>query len=388
MHSIKNDSLDAVENKKITAGISSDILYSCSGKITDKTKGWKFIPSENPGGTVYNEAEGYYPDKGGQLLGPSVPTCKNEFEFYMFSFDAKAAEDCHWGVFFHDREGEIIVADIYSSIYAGRDIQHYEQVVYGRETAIGLYPFVQSVRGVEIWNVQIKLISAKEASEWCDSLYWTLPPLPPVPATARMKFLPKTLEAMKLGRPLRVVMLGDSIVNDTFNSNFQSLLLRLYPKADLRFICSVLGGTGCWHYKEPEHFKSYVSDLSPDLLIIGGICHREDIDAIRKVVEMVRKQIGCEIMLMSGPLGKDWRKHGTGKASVELPEQFWTPDTFVEKQKSLAAELQVEFLDMATTWHNYLGTSRKPWQWFHRDNVHGNDRGKQIAGRIIEAYLK
>jgi hypothetical protein len=68
-------------SKKNAAGISDEILYSCPGRITDKIKGWKFIPSVNSGGAVYNEAEGYYPDKGGQLLGPPVPTCKNEFDF-------------------------------------------------------------------------------------------------------------------------------------------------------------------------------------------------------------------------------------------------------------------------------------------------------------------
>lgn len=375
-------------DKNSAAGISGDILYSCPGRITDKTKGWKFIPSANPGGAVYNEAEGYYPDKGGQLLGPSVPACRNEFEFYSLGFDAKAAEDCHWGVFFHDKECKMIVADVYSSIYAGKDIRRYEQVVYGRENATGLHPFVQSVKGVEIWDMRIKRISAKEAAEWCDSLFRTLPQLSYTPPVGRLKFLSGTLAAMKTGRPLRVVMLGDSIINDTFNSNFQSLLLRLYPKADLKFICSVRGSTGCWHYQEPEHFKSHVLDLNPDLLMIGGIAHKEDIGAIRKVIEMARKQVGCEILLMSAPLYKDWRKYDGGRPDAELPAQVWTPDPFVEKQKKLSDEMQVDFLDMATVWHNYLGASHKPWQWFHRDFVHGNDRGKQIAGRIIETYFK
>ncbi len=376
------------KNENSTAVGAVDILYSCPGKITDKTKGWKFIPSANPGGAVYNEAEGYYPDKGGQLIGPSVPTCKNEFEFYLLSFDAKAAEDCHWGVFFHDKDGEMIPADIYSSIYAGADKQHYEQVVYGRENATGLHPFVQSVKGVEIWDMQIRRIFENEVAVWCDRLYRTLPPLPFTPPAGRLKFLPKTLAAMKDGETVRVIMLGDSIINDTFNSNFQSLMLRLYPKADLKFICSVRGCTGCWYYQEPEHFKTFVADLNPDLLIIGGISHREDIDAIRKVIEMARKQIGCELLLMSGPLGRDWREYDTERKYVELQAQAWTPDPFVEKQEKLAAELQVDFIDMAAVWHKYLGASLKPWQWFHRDYVHGDDRGKQIAGRIIEAYFK
>jgi hypothetical protein len=375
------------EKFSVTENLNT-LLYSCPGSITDKTKGWKFIPSANPGGAVYNEAEGYYPDKGGQLIGPSVPTCKSGFEFYMLSFDAKAPEDCHWGVFFHDNEGKMIVADVYSSIYAGKNRQHCEQVVYGREGATGLHPFVQSLKGVEIWDMQVKRISTKEAAEWCDSLYRTLPPLSFAPPVSRLKFLPKTFDAMKKGSPLRVVMLGDSIINDTFNSNFQSLLLRLYPKADLRFVCSVRGSTGCWFYQEQEQFKKYVAELKPDLLIVGGISQRDDIDAIRKVIEMARKQIGCEILLVSGPLGEDWRTHDELQPDAALPAQAWTPNTFVEKQKHLSEELQVGFLDSATLWHDYLGASGKPWQWFHRDKVHGNDRGKQIAGRILASYFK
>ena len=370
------------------AGFAGYAIYSCPGKITDKTTGWKFIPSANPGGQVYNQAEGYYPDKGGQLLGPSVPAGRNEFEFYSLSFDAKAPENCYWGVFFNDKDGKMLVPDVYANVYAGKEKRHYEQVIYGRENATGIHPFLQSVKGIEVWDMQLKPISANEAAEWCDRLYETLPPLSYIPPADRLKLLPKTIDAMQTGRTWRVVMLGDSIINDTFNSNFQSLLLRDYPKADLKFICSVRGSTGCWYYQYPENFNSYVTDLKPDLLIIGGISQKDDIDAIRKVIEMTKKQIGCEILLMSGQLGKDWRKHDDKNIDAALQAQTWTPDPFVERQRKLAEELHVEFLDTATFWHNYLGQSGKPWQWFQRDTVHGNDRGKQIVGRIIEAYFR
>ena len=281
----------------------------------------------------------------------------------------------------------MLVPDVYSNVYGGKDKQHYEQVIYGRENAAGIQPFLQSVKGIEVWDMQLKPISAKEVAEWCDRLYQTLPPLSYTPPADRLKLLPKTVDAMQTGRPWRVVMLGDSIINDTFNSNFQSLLMRNYPKADLKFICSVRGSTGCWYYQEPEHFKSYVTDLKPDLLIIGGISQKANIDAIRKVIEMTRKQIGCEILLMSGPLDEDWRRHDEQTDAI-IPPQTWTPNPFVEKQRQLSEELRIEFLDTATAWHNYLGQSGKPWQWFNRDRVHGNDRGKQIVGRIIESYFK
>lgn len=367
--------------------IGGDVMYSRSGKITDKCQGWEFIPSSAPGGQTYNQAEGYYSDKGGQLLGPIVPTASNEFEFYSLSFDAKASSNCYWGVLFNDEDGKVLLPDIYSMVYGSEGRQHYEQVIYGRERATGMRPFFQSINGIETWDIQIRPIPAKAAAQWCDRLYQTFPKLSYTPPTKRLSLLPKTVEALKSGEQWRVVMLGDSIINDTFNSNFQALLQRAYPESNLKFICSVRGSTGCWYYKKPEQFKSYIADLKPNLLIIGGISHKNDIDAIRRVIEMTNKEVGCEVLLMSGPLGKDWRNKKV-QSTDGLPAQPWMPTPFIEQQRQLAVTMRVEFLDLATTWHNYLGSSQKPYEWFHRDAVHGNDRGKQIVGRIIEAYFK
>ena len=371
-----------------THGVCGEPIYSCRGEISDKCSGWTFIPTAGTGGITYQASEGYGPAKGGQLLGPALPVNENAFRFYLLRFDARAAESGYWGIFFYDKEGKALVSDIYSSIYGGAEKRHYERVFYGRETATGFRPFVQSVRGVEIWDLTIQPVSAQEAAAECDRLYQTLPPLSSTPPLHRLHRLPKTVEAMKAGTPWRVVMLGDSIINDTFNSNFQSLLQRAWPKSDLRFICSVRGSTGCGFYQEPESFRAYVKNLRPDLLILGGISHGNDLEAIRRVIERTRKEIGCEMILMSGPLGKDWRAFDANHPDAALPEQVWTPDPFVEKQRRLAGEMQIEFMDLATAWHEYLGKSRQPHNGFQRDDVHGDDRGKQIVGRMIEACFK
>jgi hypothetical protein len=52
--------------------MGNKLLYSNSGRIDDTVHGWEFIPSKNPNEIDYNEAEGYYPDKGGKLFGPAV----------------------------------------------------------------------------------------------------------------------------------------------------------------------------------------------------------------------------------------------------------------------------------------------------------------------------
>ncbi len=366
-------------------------LYSHFGRIDDTVQGWTFTPSKKNAKMAYNESEGYYPDKGGKLFGPPIEGIK-EFLFYELTFTASAEDNCYWGVMFYDQNDEPIVADVYSSIYKGKNLK-YKQVVYARENCKFMRPFFQSNNGVEVFDLMIKEISSDQTAKWCDQLYSTLPPLEYTPPTNRLKLLPKTIEAMRDGKKYRIVMLGDSIVNDIFNSNFQSLIMRNYPKSKLEFICSVRGSTGCWFYQDPVQFKKYVADLKPDLLIIGGISQKNNIPAITNVISQAKK-LGCEIMLMTGPMNEDWREYDENNLDKPLNNQQWNTKMIEEKRiqpsalMAVANEFNVEFLDMKSPWHFYLGSSQKPWRWFHRDRVHANDRGKQINGRILERYFK
>lgn len=346
--------------------MQSKLLYDYPGKIDQTCPGWEFVPSESKGGMTYNPAEGYYADKGGRLLGPMIKGIE-EFEYYCMSFAAECQEDCHWAVMFFDADENLIVSDVYSSIY--KDQKNYKVVVYGREGATALQPVFQSVSGVEISNLLIEKISSEAAAECCDDLYKTLPALECIPVPEKMRLLPKTAEALKSEKEWRVVMLGDSIINDTFNSNFQALVQRNYPDSKFKWICSVRGSTSCWFYQEQENFQEYVIDLKPDLLIIGGISHKGDIGAIKKVVDMTREQLGCELALASGPFGYENMTDEDNK--------------FCAMQKQLAHDMNIEFIDMRSGWLKYLESSEKPYEYFYRDVIHGNDRGKQIAGRII-----
>lgn len=350
--------------------VFGDMVHETPGAVEEGKDGWTFIPSKNPGGDVFLEAEGWYADKGGRLLGPALEIPDTDPDFYRLSFEALAFENAHWGIFFTDAEGNQIVSDVYSSIYGEREKRRYEQLVYRREGAVALQPFFQSLRGVKIWNVRLESVLARDAAKWCDEQYGGLPPLEFVAPLSRMKYLPRTVRALESGQPWRIVLLGDSIVNDTFNSNFQALLQRQYPNANLTFICSVLGSTGCSFYQEAENFKRHVRDLRPDLLMIGGISHRNDLEAIRHVVEMAHDT--AEVVLMSGP----WLHNQEGKI-----------DPFAKVQKKMAAEMGIEFIDFANIWNAYLKSSSKSQDWFFRDPVHANDRGKQILARILERWF-
>jgi len=62
--------------------------------------------------------------------------------------------------------------------------------------------------------------------------------------------LPRTRRILTEGGELRMLGLGDSIVNDTMRSGWVGLLQEAYPKATIRGTVYVRGGGGCQHYKE------------------------------------------------------------------------------------------------------------------------------------------
>ena len=102
--------------------------------------------------------------------------------------------------------------------------------------------------------------TAAAAAKWCDSVYAKLPPLNFAPKGNPLALAPKTLDALKTGKPWRILMLGDSIMQDTFHSQFHALVKRAYPMSEVTWLVSVRGSTGCWYYCEPENFKKYVAD--------------------------------------------------------------------------------------------------------------------------------
>ncbi len=351
------------------------MLYELSGAITANAAGWEFVASENPGGVAFNPAEGYYPDKGDSLKSPFIHGVE-PFAFYRLSFEAETEQNGFWNVFFFTPAGVPIVSDVYSSVYASAIPRKYEVVLYGRHGGNAVRVGFQSACGIKVKNLSLEKITPAAAADWCDALYAELPSLHRADVGAAQALLPETLRVLADGQPWRVVMLGDSIVNDTFNSNFQALVRRKWEKSACDFICSVRGSTGCWYYQEEAHFTEYVSSLKPDLLIIGGISQKEQIDPISKVIDLARENLNCEILLLSGPIGID---DDSGKIAVQ--------NKFAQRQGVLAQEKGVAFLDCCRQWNDYVANCGRPAEFFHRDPVHGNDRGKQIAGRMLAAVL-
>lgn len=217
-----------------------------------------------------------------------------------------------------------------------------------------------------------------------EEVYSKMPAVKYKAPARRWKNLGRTKKLLSKGGNLNVVMLGDSIVNDTSRSCWNLVLEKRYPKCRISKITCVRGSTGCWWYRQTGRVKKYVLDHEPDLVIIGGISHRGDVEAIRDVIGQIREGAQPDILLMTGSFGsadplndEHWRR-------ISDPNHYTTYRKGLEK---LSREVKTGFLDMEAAWGRYIRGSGKELGWFKRDPTHANERGEQILGRILAAYL-
>jgi hypothetical protein len=217
-----------------------------------------------------------------------------------------------------------------------------------------------------------------------EKAYAGMAPVAYEPPADRWTRLPRTAELLKRGgAELRVVMLGDSIVNDTSRSGWDLVLQKQIPAAKIVKTTCVRGSTGCWWYKEPGRVKKYVLDQKPDLLIVGGISQRDDVDSIRDVIRQVREGSACDVLLMTGAFGRvDPRDDA--QWSFEVPAD---PKNYRRRLQALAEETKTAFLDMTALWGRYVRDSGKDLASFKRDEIHANAEGEQILGRILARHL-
>jgi lysophospholipase L1-like esterase len=217
-----------------------------------------------------------------------------------------------------------------------------------------------------------------------DNIYATMKPVQWTPPANRWKHLDQTKAKLASGPALTMVMLGDSIIGDTSGSQFELLLQRDYPLCRIKKILSVRGSTGCWWYQEENRVQDYVLRHEPDLLVIGGISQRDDIEAIRSVIHQCRAKLpALEVLLLSPTFGSSQSPLVTS----------WTPEPdlnaypYRARLKQLAEEEKCGFFDMTGPWWEYIKTSGYAVDSFKRDVVHANDRGKQILGRLMQRFL-
>lgn len=193
--------------------------------------------------------------------------------------------------------------------------------------------------------------------------------------------LAQTRRALTRGGSLRIVALGDSIVNDAMRSGWIALLQEAYPSAEIRCTVVVRGGGGCQHYREEDRIGRLIAPLAPDLVLIGGISQRS-VEDVAEVVRQLRVRLPkVEILLATGAFGTADPRVA---AELEQANCSGTGD-YGRKLRALARTERCAFVDMTAPWAEYMRSARVHPHLFYRDVVHANEYGEQVLGAILAA---
>lgn len=304
------------------------------------------------------------------------------YEYYHLTFNAKADSKCYWLINYYRTDGTEHPVDHYNCFEPSTEWQPKE--FYFRcinDVTNGRLAFRPMGAPAFVDDVVLEKADRSKVIEWADKVYADMPPLSYTPSPDRWALIPKTMAALQAGKKLHVVMLGDSIVNDTANSAYDVRIEKMYPGSRWEIVHSIRGSTGCVQYKENNRTKEMVLDCNPDFLMIGGISNG-DAESVRTVIHQIRAVLpDLEILVMSGPIGR--------VNPFTHPE--WTSEPQPGEYRTLVAQVATEehceFLDMETIWGNYVKNSGKTWEYFTRDELHGNSQGRQVLSKILEAFF-
>jgi hypothetical protein len=202
---------------------------------------------------------------------------------------------------------------------------------------------------------------------------------PPVPDRICLR---RTRRILAEGGELRLLAMGDSIVNDTMRSGWVARLQEAYPRASVRATVYVRGGGGCQHYRENGRVQRYVVPRQPHCVVIGGISQRS-VDDIRAVIAQLRAGLPrVEILLSTGAFGTTDPRDAAALALAS----FSGTGTYGAALRELAAAEDCDFLDMTAPWAEYILSSGLHPHLFYRDAVHANEFGEQILSQIMMAF--
>ena len=326
----------------------------------------------------------------GQGFWQSPAVAVRLFGYYRLSFQARTPADGYWFAVFEDAEGKELQADCCDSVFAAPGWQPQEFFFRAHALAARLKLRFQPLAALlAVDDVRLQAAEGSGAAAWADALAAANPPVRYAPPATRWEHLPRTLKKLQTGAELRVVLLGDSIANDTANSLFELLLQRAYPQARLQVISSVRGGTGCVYYQQENRVADYVLRHRPDLLIIAGISHGYDPEAIRGVIRQVRAAQDSEILVFTDAVAPEERMKAAFLKGTKLPpaEAEAQVARFAEQIERMAREEGVAWLNLRAAWNAALRESPRPEAWFLRDEIHANCRGKQVLARILERHF-
>lgn len=326
--------------------------------------------------------------------------------YYRVVFRARGGDGALSGVIFENGGGQALTADAYDGIRADEGNEWVEQRVVVRTgyDAARLFLRIHPVaRAFEIDQLVVERVTPEEARIEIDQLASKVPVIPFTSPSDRAAQLPRTSAILREGGKLRIVMLGDSICNDTSQSLFELLLMNGRTDLEIEVITSVRSATGARWYRRSNRVEAYVLRHNPDLLIIAGISHGFDTEAIRSVIRQVREQSDAEILVLNGAITPpeslmdrmlaspgmtdSRREENEERMRRRISALIRQAETFNHRLRQMCREEEVAFFDIRHAWDQALLRSGLSVDLFLRDSIHANRLGKQWAGRLLYLYL-
>jgi hypothetical protein len=355
---------------------SAQTIFSHNFETDPYALGWGAnIPASNPWTTAASNSPTHSIQALNSLwFSPSIPV--TPYEFYSVSFHSNTTGVGYFG---HVED----VSALYPRTPGWNANEHvFRMDAYDNADSTRIL-FQQAPGGVFIDDVTVKRLTSPEAAAAIDRYTTTdLGPLLTLSQNpARHQLIPQALDKLRSGQSLKVLMLGDSIVNDTSHSYFEPLVHRMYPGAKLNVVTRFRNSTGAWFYK--DHLDEYVYPYDPDLILFGGISHNNDIESVRTMVDRIKANTNAEIVLMSDLAG------GANPFTNPALTQPLDPqgNEWRSRLFRLSQEEQLEFIDMTQPWAQFIQSSGRQYSDFLRDTVHMNKRGSALAGRILENFF-
>ena len=194
--------------------------------------------------------------------------------------------------------------------------------------------------------------------------------------------LRRTRQILTEGGELRLLALGDSIVNDTMRSGWVASAgagLSQGPDSS-HGVCARRRRLPAFQGTGPHRHQCH--SAGPNLVFIGGISQK-DIESIGEVIDQLRAgSPGVEILLATGAFGTADPRDP--EALAKAPHSG--TGAYGQALRKLAAEEGCAFLDMTAPWAEYIRSAQVHPHLFYRDAVHANEYGEQIRSKVLMAF--
>lgn len=324
--------------------------------------------------------------------------------YYLARFRYAAPRPVLFGLRFYGAGGQELEADNYDELppTIGPGPEEYAFLFCARPRARATHVQVDAI-ALEPGNppqLEVSELTRAEAARELEQALAALPALlaedflAPGMEAVNSSALAQTANRLRRGEELRLVLVGDSIANDTGNSHFALLLERALTGSVVNVISEVSGAKGCEFYLDKDRFKSRLLVHQPHLVLVAGIshnCHAEPVFALVAAVKAALPQ--AEFLVTTGGMadpGMTEELRGQGMTSV--PEAGSHPEwnRLHAFHATLAAGAQSSgfaFLDTRSVWEAYVRRTGLNRYSFMRDPVHANVHGKAILGATLVQFL-